>query len=42
MPRIKLERTDIEISLNTNYLKASDERDEDDLKTVNMRRKKGG
>jgi transcription elongation factor len=40
-PRIKLERTDIEISLHTNYLKARNERD-DDIKAVNLRRKKGG
>lgn len=41
VPRVKLERTDIEVSLSTNILKARSDRDADDIKVVSQRRKKG-
>jgi hypothetical protein len=42
MPRVKLERTDIEVSLHTKILKQRNDRDNDDIKVVSQRRKKGG
>jgi len=34
MPRIKLESTDIEVSINTDYLKSRSDMDNDDLKAI--------
>lgn len=40
MPKVKIESSDIEVSIPSNYLKLRGERDVDDIKAVNQRRKK--
>jgi ribosomal protein L24 len=41
MPKVKLESTDIEATILTQFMKMRNDRDNDDIKTVNQRRKKG-